>query len=87
MKDPSVHFVVTNEDITLPTSDLGLLVLGVISSCAPEDTGRVSVVKDQLYGASFNYFKDNFGIDPNKSNMIGDRSVRNEQKMAGINFD
>jgi len=75
LKDPNVHFIVTNEDITFPGNVPGVIVpgAGCVTTVLRAVSGREPIVMGKPHSASFNYIRERFHIDPKKTLMVGDR--------------
>ncbi|KAH7729247.1 4-nitrophenylphosphatase [Aphelenchoides avenae] len=75
LKDPSVKFIATNEDLTYPGSVPGVICPGAGTVSAPIKavSGREPTVMGKPHTATFEYIRAKYNIDPARSLMIGDR--------------
>ncbi|KAI6220812.1 NipSnap protein K02D10.1 [Aphelenchoides fujianensis] len=75
LKDPTVEFYSTNDDLTYPGSVPGVVVPGAGSSAVPVRavSGRESTIFGKPHSAMFEYIRRRFKIDPKRTLMVGDR--------------
>uniref|UniRef100_A0A915CSB7 4-nitrophenylphosphatase n=1 Tax=Ditylenchus dipsaci TaxID=166011 RepID=A0A915CSB7_9BILA len=75
LKDPKVHFIATNEDLSFPGNVPGIVVpgAGCVSSVLRAVSGREPIVMGKPHTAAFNYIRERFHIDEKRTLMVGDR--------------